>query len=299
MSFILDALNRSGSDAQREPEVPGLQTVHGAPDAAVSYRPVWWMIATLVLLLLGAAGWGVVSLRQTPQPAAASASAKPENRVQPVRAPVTPAGPAAAKQSADIAALYQQGEQQENLAERKNGSSSSVTEIAQAPQSPQAVPSASPPSSGSPGATSDIDKPTDVTELNEPAPAVRPAPASAADAGAATLDSGLDIEALAKAAEAELARQRSLEPVPEESAVPLLSSLRQSVKDEIPSIFYREHSWATNPRERSVVLNKQRYREGQRVGPGLTLVEILENGVVMDFRGTEFRLSTLNSWVNL
>jgi hypothetical protein len=47
------------------------------------------------------------------------------------------------------------------------------------------------------------------------------------------------------------------------------------------------------------VINGKTWREGDLVKPGLRLMEILEDSIVLDYRGTEFRLRSLNSWVNL
>jgi hypothetical protein len=120
-----------------------------------------------------------------------------------------------------------------------------------------------------------------------------------ADAPSSAAQPPLDVEALTSAAADALAAHRAFsEPVVEHEA-PFIGDLRQSLKDEIPSIFYSAHNWATNPAQRSVVLNGEVCRAGQQIKPGLKLVEILEDSIVLDFRGTEFRLRSLNSWVNL
>jgi hypothetical protein len=105
------------------------------------------------------------------------------------------------------------------------------------------------------------------------------------------------VEAIARAA------QKALDEQPAEvvvvHAAPLMSELKQRTRDEIPSIFYSSHHWSTVAAERVVTLNGQAHREGERIKPGLSLVEILEDSIVLDYRGTEFRLRSLNSWVNL
>ena len=102
------------------------------------------------------------------------------------------------------------------------------------------------------------------------------------------------MDALTRAAEQALAES----PVVEHAA-PLINELAQRTKDEIPSVYFSSHHWSSIPRERVVVLNGTPRREGETVKPGLTLVEILEDSIVLDYRGTEFRLRSLNSWVNL
>jgi 2-phospho-L-lactate guanylyltransferase (CobY/MobA/RfbA family) len=121
--------------------------------------------------------------------------------------------------------------------------------------------------------------------------------ASEAAANPAPAAVPLDVEALARAAQKALEEQA--EEVVVVHAAPLISELRQGTKDEIPSIFYSSHHWSTVAAEREVTLNGQVRLEGERIKPGLSLVEILENSIVLDYRGTEFRLRSLNSWVNL
>ena len=104
----------------------------------------------------------------------------------------------------------------------------------------------------------------------------------------------LNVDALTRAAEQALAEKPVVE-----HAVPLITELMQRIKDEIPSVYFSSHHWSSIPRERVVVLNGTPRREGETVKPGLTLVEILEDSIVLDYRGTEFRLRSLNSWVNL
>ena len=68
--------------------------------------------------------------------------------------------------------------------------------------------------------------------------------------------------------------------------------------DEIPTIFFRQHDWSAQASARSVNLNGEVYREGDQVAPALQLLEIHPDFILMDFRGNEFLLRALNSWVN-
>jgi general secretion pathway protein B len=276
MSLILDALNRSESERATPDAVPGLQSVHGAP---TSTAPQWkrWLWPGLVMLLLAVALLFQFGSREPAQPgaqpavnavpAAAVSSPPSVTPVEPTSAPpvrpVAEPAPATTAEPAvnpDVAALYQ----------------TPPGNDAQADPDPDPAPAE--PSPVASVQTQDI-----------PAASVADQPA-------------LDVVALAKAAEVALAeRSASDAPVVEHEA-PYLSELRQSQKDQIPSVFYSAHSWASNPSERRVVLNVlngQERRAGQQVKPGLRLVEILEDSIVLDFRGTEFRLRSLNSWVNL
>ena len=118
------------------------------------------------------------------------------------------------------------------------------------------------------------------------------------DGDASARTQPIDVDALAAAARRELAQLDDREPVIEHAA-PLIGELDQRTKDEIPSVFFSFHHWSTLAGEREVVLNGERRREGDRIASGLTLVEILEDSIVLDYRGTAFRLRSLSSWVNL
>ncbi len=120
----------------------------------------------------------------------------------------------------------------------------------------------------------------------ESAPAASPPPRSPTTA--------LDVEAIVGAA------RRQLAAGPEVAhPAPLLVDLPQAVKDQIPSIFYRQHDWSTEAGASSVNLNGEDFGEGDLVLPGLRLLQIHRDFILMDFQGNEFRLRALGSWVNL
>lgn len=104
----------------------------------------------------------------------------------------------------------------------------------------------------------------------------------------------LDVNAMTRAAEEALAERPVVH-----HAIPLIGDLNQNAKDEIPSLFFTSHRWDSLAGDREVVINGNTYREGDLVKPGLRLTEILEDSIVLDYRGTQFRLGSLNSWVNL
>ena len=82
-----------------------------------------------------------------------------------------------------------------------------------------------------------------------------------------------------------------------ESSEPLLETLSQQTKDQIPSLIYSEHNYSANGRS-DVVLNGQSLTERQRVGP-FTVVEILPDSVILRWRETQFRVRARNSWINM
>ena len=82
-----------------------------------------------------------------------------------------------------------------------------------------------------------------------------------------------------------------------ESDEPLLETLSQQTKDQIPSLIYSEHNYSANGRS-EVVLNGQSLTERQRAGP-FTVVEILPDSVILRWRETQFRVRARNSWINM
>ena len=82
-----------------------------------------------------------------------------------------------------------------------------------------------------------------------------------------------------------------------ESREPLLETLSQQTKDQIPSLIYSEHNYSAYGRS-EVVLNGQSLTERQRVGP-FTVVEILPDSVILRWRETQFRVRARNSWINM
>jgi hypothetical protein len=82
-----------------------------------------------------------------------------------------------------------------------------------------------------------------------------------------------------------------------ESTEPLLESLSQQVKDDIPSLIYSEHNYDPSG-DSFVILNAKSLRERQRVG-AFTVIDILPDSVVLRWRETQFRVRARNSWINM
>ena len=61
---------------------------------------------------------------------------------------------------------------------------------------------------------------------------------------------------------------------------------------------YLRHDYSGDPARSSVHINGKTLRAGGSVG-GVKVVEILPDSVVLEYKGSRFRLRALNSWVNL
>jgi len=85
----------------------------------------------------------------------------------------------------------------------------------------------------------------------------------------------------------------------QDHAAPFISSLSQQAKDAIPTILYQQHEYADNGGQSSVMMNGKSLREGGSPVAGVKIEEILPASVVLNHNGTQFRLRSLNSWVNL
>ena len=61
--------------------------------------------------------------------------------------------------------------------------------------------------------------------------------------------------------------------------------LPQAQRAEFPELNLTVHFYSSSPRDRFVLVNGERYGEGQQIEPGVKLVEIRRRGAVIDFSG--------------
>ena len=104
----------------------------------------------------------------------------------------------------------------------------------------------------------------------------------------------VDIEAILRNAQKEM-ENASLAAHPS----PFLESLSQQTKDSIPTIYYQRHDYSSQASRSAVVLNGKTLKVGGSPASGVKVDEILTDSVVLNYRGTQFRLRALNSWINL
>ena len=87
--------------------------------------------------------------------------------------------------------------------------------------------------------------------------------------------------------------ERSLVP----HAATMIENLSQQQKDDIPTLIYSAHEFQTDG-SAAVELNGQRLKVGQRAGP-VMIKDILVDSVILENSGVTFRLTALNSWINM
>ncbi|MDJ0877422.1 MAG: general secretion pathway protein GspB [Halieaceae bacterium] len=303
MSLILDALNRSDSDRSGSADTPGLHSVHGprGDESSPAWRRFLWPGLTLVFAAIaGLIWWEGGSEPQAPPVVRAEPTAAP--RPAPVATPAE-VRPAVAAQPRPQARREIPRESMAQLPRPAPGFSDDVAALYSQMQAAGVDPNepvAPPPSEPARPRLSSQMAAESLAELEQMAQAAEPArPEPVEEAAPAPQAQAYDVEALARAAQAELDNRPRRNDPPVQHEAPFITDLRQSQKDQIPSIFYNQHNWSSDPARRSVILNGQERREGQQVKPGLRLVEILETSIVLNFNGTEFQLRSLNSWVNL
>ena len=121
-------------------------------------------------------------------------------------------------------------------------------------------------------------------------PETRSAPSEVAGLG--LIPPPIDLEkAIAEAARA--VGEQSLVP----HAATMIENLSQQQKDDIPTLIYSVHDYQTDG-SAAVELNGQRLKVGQRAGQ-VMVRDILIDSVILENSGVTFRLTALNSWINM
>jgi len=85
----------------------------------------------------------------------------------------------------------------------------------------------------------------------------------------------------------------------EYASLPSILDLPERTRNEIPSIRYTDHRYSGDVSSDAVVLNGASRKKGDRVAADLDLVEILDDAIVLEFKGQRFRLTKFNNWINI
>ena len=287
VAMILDAIKRSKEGETTAQGVPSIDTEHYVPREPQSRLP-WFVAGVSVLLLVVISVWqfagkatpvteAVDEPEQTPRP---TTKAPPDSRSSEVVNPVS-------NTSTNQAPEVSEGAAQAVVAQSSNAVAGTVADIPSMPD--VAGPSSEKPNQGELAALYDA--------MNEDpavvAPEVDAAPTNEVAVAAAEVNEPrIDLVEILERAQREMGKTPLVE-----SSVPLLDSLSQQTKDQIPSLVYSEHSYQEFG-ESTVMMNGQTVRENQRIG-SFVLVEILPDSAILRWRDVEFRLRARNSWINL
>ena len=313
MSMILDALKRAKEEGDSPVEVPSIDSTQELtvkePPSTNALKYLAFGIGLGVLITAGV----LVTRNEAPAPDSAVAPQKekvilPKSISPPAKAlprALEPARPVitgndrtqgSAQNRTQVAELYRVAEDTPlsdsaapALAGAKNSGAVPVSNPPDDAKSGQlAQSSASAPNSASSVPLPKVPSDSDLVSMVDAAPL-----AGESDQGVIDPNSlPLDIAAVVKRVQAELGK-----PALVSHATPLLENLSQKTKNAIPSVMYTVHDWQPAGRSR-VTLNGSALSEGQHLN-GFKVDEILTDSVILSYRGTQFRLRALNSWVNL
>lgn len=76
-----------------------------------------------------------------------------------------------------------------------------------------------------------------------------------------------------------------------EASVGTMRDLPDQIQREIPPLAVGGYIYAGNKVDRSVLINKRLLHEGEEVAPGLTLEQMLPNGMILNYKGYRYRSS--------
>ncbi|HET7925088.1 MAG TPA: general secretion pathway protein GspB, partial [Rhodanobacteraceae bacterium] len=75
---------------------------------------------------------------------------------------------------------------------------------------------------------------------------------------------------------------------PEGAALPTIWELPFSTRKDIPALELSMHVYSSDPKQRFVVIKGERHVEGDEIAQDLTLHEIRQDGLVLDYKGQKF-----------
>ena len=320
MSYILHALKKS-EEERTKGSVPRVTTVHegnGAP------RTRFWAVlavAALVVLtgnavVLGLGLWGGVEELHPADSAAAPAGQRDAG--SPVTEPAQSVPASKPAQSEPV------NEPAQSASVSEPAQSASVSEPASSPgpalpgvtddgpPSPSAAPETAQfaallsPAAG-PGTGLEVEPdppapPVVVVRRQDPAPAPPPRKPDTAMPSMPAVDPGPSPRPLAArsappdgetAAPAEQLAALN-EPAASETearrSVPELWQLPSQIRSEIPALSISVHVYSPEEPRRFVIVDRRKYWEGDLLDGGLLLESILPDGVILEFRGRQFKL---------
>lgn len=257
MSLILDALKRA--ERERRELMPAFADADPSALSTPARRRNRLRIGAVVLLLAAAMaiGWFLLGRRPTPVAAPAAAVASKPASVVPV--PPALATPSPSQNSIATSTVIPGTEGMVSLEELAPAAATLPPAIEMAPVSiPAAKPMpAAPTASAAPAADSEPEAETETDASAGPE-----APATAAAAGP---------------------------PAALTQAVPLrrFREMTPEFRADFPALTIEVHVYDRLVSRRWVMVNGKRYKEGERLVEGPAVVEIVSDGIVLDFRGQQ------------
>lgn len=287
MSLILEALKKS-EQQRRLGEAPTL----GSP--VVSTRPRRSALPVLlVLIVIGVgAGWWL-SRQPAPPPATPAPPVTAEKSV-----PGKPAGAPATKPGQPATAAANQERLKAEAARRKADQAKRIEALGNAKQTPPlGVPGTNPATAVMGGRKPGDPLPHAIPgQKTPPADQAAVPPKTDANAVPPKVDAKAPPPVTKPAPEQETAASPPPAPAkapatgaaPDASALPTIWELPFSTRKDIPALELSMHVYSSDPKQRFVVIKGERHVEGDEIGSDLTLREIRQDGLVLDYKGQKF-----------
>ncbi|MBS4638603.1 GspB family T2SS assembly factor variant ExeB [Aeromonas media] len=131
--------------------------------------------------------------------------------------------------------------------------------------------------------------------LPEPVVQPRPVAAAPAEATAGNGPQSLAERIMMALNNTPLVEEGAPQAQPQSGAMPL-SSLDPALKQQVPPLTYGAHNFSSDPAKRAVVINGRELREGSEVAPGVLLVAIAQDYIILQVGGQHVSLKALQDW---
>jgi general secretion pathway protein B len=265
MSFILDALRKSEHERQRQTGPALVDT----PVAVPKPKSNTWAAAAIALLVVNLVAIGGLLLFKSRDEPAAAAAPPSAASADPVASAVTAAAGNAVPAPAAQASITQTAPQPAAVA-----------------PPPMLRPAAEP--AYAPGSNPLEREVAGVPGMESEAAVAAAAPPPGPAAVQATRRGSVVYQELPEAGP--MTSQPSAPPPASSSGTGNLPTADELTGRGLPEMQLELHFYATRPQERFVFVNGKRYRQGDTTAEGVTVVEIVPEGVVMDQGGSRFLL---------
>ncbi|MEM8500619.1 MAG: general secretion pathway protein GspB [Pseudomonadota bacterium] len=263
MSLLLEALQRADSERKNQGDVPGIDTPHAAASPVTPERSHQWVLIALTLVTLLLLVY-VIYLQ----------TSGTQSNTLPVK---------------DEAASVEDTEAGQNRQQSVSTSQNSVPAASIAPAASDEQTKRKP-------SQADVAALYERLQAQGASDLVNEGPDSSATAVTALPTADITQYSVGEneAQDAVIDQQNAAEEV--YSSIPYASQLSVQQQDSIPSLRYTTHGYAAATGKGLVTLNGRSQRRGDTIAPGLVLLDIRADYIVLDMNGVLFRLPAASDW---
>lgn len=263
MSLLLEALQRADSERKNQGDVPGIDTPHAVASPTTPGNSRQWMLTALALIILLLLAY-VIYLQTS------------------------------SRHSDTVAAADETLAIQDNESVHDNQQKLPTAQNSEPAATPQPVTTAQ--------QTKPKTTQADVAALYERLKSENASSPETASQGSIATTVGEqpstnfteDLVRGNQAQDAVIDQQNAAEEV--YSSIPFASQLPVQQQDSIPSLRYTTHGYAEATGKGLVTLNGRSQRRGDTIAPGLVLLDIRADYIVLDMNGVLFRLPAATDW---